>query len=84
MLLMPAPVHFEDLDDEVKEFLLSLDKEKVSKLNEAVRFYDASKTVSKFLRICLYTTVAIFITTAALGEAIQKIWGWVTSTGGPK
>lgn len=81
---MADSAQFDDLDPKVREFLADLDEEKVAELEEAIRFTRATKTVSRFLKWCLITVVAMFLTTAALGEAIQKIWGWVTSLGGPK
>ncbi|WP_428029831.1 hypothetical protein [Ancylobacter sp.] len=79
-----GPVHYDDLNPKVREFLADLDEEKVAELEEAIRFTRATKTVSRFLKWCLITVVAVFLTTAALGEAIGKIWGWITSIGGPK
>lgn len=76
--------HFDDLDQSVRTFLADLDEEGVGELREAIHFMRATKTVSKFLKWCLITVVAMFLTTAALGEAIGKIWGWITSFGGPK
>ncbi|GAB4071795.1 hypothetical protein KHC28_00500 [Ancylobacter sonchi] len=81
---MAESAQFDDLDPKVREFLADLDEEKVAELEEAIRFTRATKTVSKFLKWCVITVVAMFITTAALGEAIQKIWGWFISIGGPK
>lgn len=78
------PMHFEDLDPAVQDFLANLDAEKLGEVREALQFWRATRTVSKFLRWCLITFVAVFLTMAALGEAFGKIWGWLISLGGPK
>lgn len=75
---------FEDLDPKVRGFLAGLGDEEIGELEETIRFMRATRTVSRFLKWCLITAVAMFLTTAALGEALQKIWGWITSMGGPK
>jgi len=77
-------VHFETLDPAVQEFLADLDEEKLADIKEAMRFYNATRTVSRFMKWCLITIVAAFLTAAALGEALGKIWGWLTTLGGPK
>ena len=77
-------VHFNDLDPAVQEFLADLDQDKLSEIKEAMKFYSATRTVSRFMKWCLITIVAAFLTTAALGEALGKIWGWFTTLGGPK
>lgn len=79
-----AEVRFADLDPAVQEFLADLDEKKLGEIKEAMHFYSATRTVSRFMKWCLITIVAAFLTTAALGEALGKIWGWIVSIGGPK
>ena len=77
-------VHFDDLDPAVQEFLRDLDERKVRELEESKDFVRATRTVTRFLKWCVITFVAVFVTTAALGEALGKIWSWFAAIGGPK
>lgn len=72
---------FDDLDPETKKFLADLDKEKITELQETLAFARSTKTVSKFMKWAVVTVVACFLTASALGDAIAKILGWITSMG---
>ena len=81
---MPDIRRYEDLPPKTREFIADLDDERIEEIEEAIKFMRATRTVSTFLRWCVITLVAAFLTTAALGEAIGKIWTWVTSAGAPR
>jgi hypothetical protein len=74
---MNSPDNFTELSPRVREFLGSLTEEKVEELEAAIDFSRATKTVSKFVKWCLITMVAIVVAAAAFGEAVQKIWAWI-------
>ena len=72
---------FDDLDPETKEFLAELDKEKLAELQELLRTFRSTKTVSRFVKWSVVTVVACFLTASALGDAINKILSWFSSMG---
>lgn len=74
---MSDPVDFNELPPEVRAFLGNLTEEKVSELEASIAFSRSVKTVSKFFRWLIIGVVAFVVATAALGDAAQKIYGWV-------
>lgn len=74
---MGEPSNFDDLSPQARAFLGNLTDERIEELEAAIEFSRATKTVSRFIKWCIITVAAFIIATAALGDAVQKIWGWV-------
>jgi hypothetical protein len=65
---------FGQLPEPTRQWLERLREEDIKELNDAVRFYHATKAGGRFVKWLMITIVAIFVGAAAFGEALQKLW----------
>src|ERR1035437_69415 len=72
---------FGQLPEPTRQWLESLRQGDIKDLNDAVKFYHATAAGGKFIKWMAIAVVAIFVGTAALGDAIQKLWGWMFHAG---
>lgn len=76
----PADRYFH-LPVKTREWLESLRENDITELNEAIRFYHATKTVGRFWRWMIITFVGIFVGAVGLGEAGIKAFNWLFGRG---
>ena len=74
---MGEPSNFDDLSPRVRDFLANLTDEKIDELETSIEVSRKVKTVSSFFKWLIIGVTAFVVATAALGEAVSKIWGWI-------
>lgn len=74
---MTDPISYDALPPAVRSFLADLTEEKVLELEASIEFSRRVKTVSSFFKWLIIGVTAFVVATAALGDAAQKIWGWM-------
>ncbi len=72
---------FGQLPEPTRKWLEDLRKEDIKELNDAVRFFHATKAGGKFVKWLMFMIVTIFVGAAAFGEALQKLWGLISHAG---
>jgi hypothetical protein len=75
--LMGEPSNFDDLSPRARSFLGNLTDERIDELEASIEFSRKIKTVSSFFKWLIIGVTAFVVATAALGDAVQKIWSWV-------
>lgn len=70
------PKRMIELPEHTQDFLIGLQKDEVEDLHEAMEFIRSIRTVSRFLKWCIITIVAIFLSFVSLGEGILKMRAW--------
>ena len=65
-----------ELPQYTQDFLIDLKEDEVEELQEAMELVRSIRTVSRFLKWMIITTIAIFLSTISLGEAIFKMKEW--------
>ncbi len=64
-----------------RNFLIDLDDPEVEEIKSAINSMRSFRTITRFLKWCALTMVAAFMSAASLGDAIMRVWGWLTSGG---
>lgn len=72
---------FGQLPEPTRQWLENLRPNDLKDLNDAIKFYHATAAGGKFIKWLAIAVVAIFVGSAALGHAIQDLWGWLFKTG---
>ena len=70
------PKRMIDLPQYTQDFLIELKEDEVEDLHEAMEFIRSIRTVSRFLKWCIITLIAIFLSFVSLGEGILKMKAW--------
>lgn len=81
---------FNELDDEVKEFLRKASADQIqtltylsripeTEIKGMMKFFRDTRAVGWFLRWAIITLVAIFLGAVTIGENIAKVLGWMRS-----
>lgn len=73
---MTDPRRFDDLPDEIKDFLINLRPDEVKTLAEGIRLVNAVHTVGAFVKWLIVGIVGIFFGVVMLGESIAKVVAW--------
>ena len=72
---------FGQLPEPTRQWLENLRQDDIKDLNDAVKFYHATAAGGKFIKWLAIAVVAIFVGSAALGHAVQDLWGWIFKAG---
>jgi hypothetical protein len=72
---------FGQLPEVTRQWLENLRADDINDLNDAMKFYHATKAGGKFIKWLVIVVVACFVGAAAFGEAIQKLWSWLFHAG---
>lgn len=65
-----------ELPQYTQDFLIDLKEDEVDDLHEAMEFVRSVRTVSRFLKWCIITLFAIFLSFVSLGEGLIKMKAW--------
>ena len=65
-----------ELPQYTQDFLIGLKEDEVEELQEAMELVRSIRTVSRFLKWMIITTIAIFLSILSLGEGILKMKEW--------
>ena len=65
-----------ELPQYTQDFLTDLKEDEVKELQEAIELVRSIKTVSKFLKWMIITSIAILLSLISLGEGILKMKAW--------
>ena len=68
---------YAELSKPVRDWLEKQSKEDLQILDEAIRFYGATKTVGQFWKWLVMTLFAIFIAFATMGEKVVEFVRWL-------
>ena len=65
-----------ELPQYTQDFLTDLKEDEVKELQEAIELVRSIRTVSKFLKWVIITSIAIFLSIISLGEGVLKMKAW--------
>jgi hypothetical protein len=68
---------YADLPRETREFIENLRPGEIQLLEDSINFMRSAKTMGKFLRWTFLLIVGTFVSMAAFGEALSKVWNWI-------
>lgn len=74
---------FAHLPEPTRKFLESLREDDIKDIVLAVRFMKSTQTVGRFMRWSIISVVGFFVMASQFGEAIQKLWHWISLGGRP-
>lgn len=74
---------FAHLPEPTRKFLESLREEDIKLILEAAKFVQSIRSAGRFSRWLLLSVVGLFVMAGQLGEAIQKLWHWMSIGGRP-
>jgi hypothetical protein len=69
---------FAHLPEPTRRWLEGLREDDLDEIAAAIKFYRSARVVGRFNRWLIITVAAVFVGTVAFGEAIQKLWGWMS------
>ena len=70
------PKKMVELPQYTQDFLIGLKRDEVEELQEAMELVRSIRTVSKFLKWVIITSIAIFLSFVSLGEGFFKLRAW--------